>query len=199
MTTFLPLILLSALAAPPQFDVQLLDGTRISGGLVRWDAAQIALETPAGRRELDPAKVASVAAHTPPATPAAKVAVWVDLGDGSRLAAQKYTTDKGHAKISLSAGEVIEVATAEVEAVRMQAESEATAIEWSRIRGKKIQGDVLVTGNSAGIDYHQAVEGLWPGLLPRRGRPDRRLCLYDRRCRRLALVARRDETRRRQA
>ncbi len=40
-------------------------------------------------------------------------------------------------------------------------ESEATAIEWSRIRGKKLQGDLLVTGNQTGIDYHQgAIEGV---------------------------------------
>jgi hypothetical protein len=37
----------------------------------------------------------------------------------------------------------------------MQPESEATAIEWSRIRGKRLQGDLLVTGNQTGIDYHQ--------------------------------------------
>ena len=76
----------------------------------------------------------------------------------------------------------------------MQPESEATAIEWSRLRGKKLQGDLLVTGNQTGIDYHQGAiedvaeakvrftldgktlgvkrsEGLRPDLLPRRGRP----------------------------
>ena len=45
--------------------------------------------------------------------------------------------------------------TAEVDAVRLQPESEATAIEWSRLRGKKLPGDLLVTGNQSGIDYHQ--------------------------------------------
>ena len=39
--------------------------------------------------------------------------------------------------------------------MRLQPESDATAIEWSRIRGKKLQGDLLVTGNQTGIDFHQ--------------------------------------------
>ena len=39
--------------------------------------------------------------------------------------------------------------------MRLQPESEATAIEWSQLRGKKLPGDLLVTGNQSGIDYHQ--------------------------------------------
>ena len=156
MHTFLPLILLSALAAPPQFDVQLLDGSKVSGGLAGWTEKQVVLDTPNGRRELDVAKVASLATHGPAFKSAAKPSVWVDLADGSRLAAAEYTTDKGRAKIALfPSNEVLEVPTADVEAVRMQPESEASAIEWSRIRGKKLQGDLLVTGNQSGIDYHQ--------------------------------------------
>jgi hypothetical protein len=154
--TFLPLILLSALSAPPQFDVQLLDGSKVSGSLAGWTEKQVVVDTPAGRRELDVAKVASLAANGPTAKSAAKPSVWVDLADGSRLAASEYTTDKVRAKITLfPANEVFEVPTADVEAVRMQPESEATAIEWSRMRGKKLPGDLLVTGNQTGIDYHQ--------------------------------------------
>ena len=41
MHAILSLMVLSALAAAPQFDVQLLDGSQVSGSLVRWDAAQL--------------------------------------------------------------------------------------------------------------------------------------------------------------
>ena len=89
--------------------------------------------------------------------------MWVDLADGSRLAASEYTTEKGRAKIvQLPTNEVLEVPTADVEAIRMQPESEASAIEWSRIRGKKLQGDLLVTGNQSGIDYHQGGSKTFP-------------------------------------
>jgi hypothetical protein len=147
-------MLLTALAAPPQFDVQLLDGTRVSGSLERWDAAQLVVSTSAGRTTLDAARLDSVTPQVPP-NPAAKPAVWVDLTDGSQLAAADYTAEKGRAKIVFSAAEVLEVPTAEIDAVRLQPDSEATAVEWSRIRGQKVRSDVLVTGNSSAIDYHQ--------------------------------------------
>ncbi len=122
MHAILPLMFLSALAAGPQFDVQLLDGSRVSGSLVAWDAARLVVEAraPGGRTTLDTAKLASVTAQSPPANPAVKPAVWVDLVDGSQLAAAVYTTEKERAKIAFSASEVLEVPTAEIEAVRLQ-------------------------------------------------------------------------------
>ncbi len=44
MHALLPLMILSALASAPQFDVQLLDGTRVSGSLAAWDAAQLVVD-----------------------------------------------------------------------------------------------------------------------------------------------------------
>ena len=154
MHALLPLMVLSALAAVPQFDVQLLDGSRVSGSLVQWDAAQLVLETPSGRTALDAGKLASVTAQHPPAS-AAKASVWVDLVDGSQLVAEEYTAEKGRAKIIFSASETLEVPTAEIDAVRFQPTSPATAVDWSRIRGQKIRGDALVTGNANAIDFHE--------------------------------------------
>jgi hypothetical protein len=155
MHAILPLIMLSALAAAPKSEIQLLDGSRVFGKLVEWDAAKLVVEAAGGRTVLDLGKVASVTLRGPAASPPAKTAVWVDLVDGSQIAASEYTVTKGRAKITLSAGEALDLPTAEIEAVRFQPASDAAALEWSRIRGKKIRGDVLVTGNSAAIDYHQ--------------------------------------------
>ena len=155
MHAILPLMVLSALAAAPRFDVQSLDGSRVSGRLVRWDAAQLVIEEGAtGPVALNAEKLASVVPRNPPAA-AAKPAVWVDLVDGSQLAAAEYTVEKGRARIALATSEILEIPTAQIDAVRLQSASEATALEWSRIRGKKVRGDVLVTGNSNAIDYHQ--------------------------------------------
>ena len=149
------LMVLSALAAAPQFDVQLVDGTRVSGSLDRWDAAQLVVTGSAGRTVLDVGKLAAITPQKPPASPAVKPAVRVDLVDGSQLAAADYTAENGRAKIVFSASEALELPTAEIDAVRFQPDSEATAAEWSRIRGQKIRADVLVTGTSSAIDYHQ--------------------------------------------
>jgi hypothetical protein len=155
MHAILPMIVLSALASAPTFDVQLLDGSRVSGRLVGWDAAQLVVETTGGKTVLDAGKLASVTPLGAPPNAATKPAVWIDLADGSQLSAAEYTVEKGRARIALSAAEILEVPTAEIDAVRLQPASEATALEWSRIRGKKIRGDVLVTGNSNAIDFHQ--------------------------------------------
>ncbi|MGO9109249.1 MAG: NPCBM/NEW2 domain-containing protein [Thermoguttaceae bacterium] len=161
MHAFLSLMVLSAFASVPQFDVQLLDGSRVSGSLVAWDAARLVVESSAGRTALNAGKLVSVTPQMPPATPTARPAVWVDLVDGSQLAAAEYTAENGRAKIAFSATEVLEVPTAEIDAVRLQPASEATGLEWSRIRGQKTRGDVLVTGNSNAIDYHQgAIENV---------------------------------------
>ena len=45
--------------------------------------------------------------------------------------------------------------TAEIDAVRFQAASGATALEWSRIRGTKVLANLLVTGGPNAIDYHE--------------------------------------------
>ena len=204
MHGFLSLMVFSALAAAPQFNVQLVDGTRVSGSLDRWDAAQLVVTGSAGRTVLDVGKLAAITPQKPPASPAVKPAVRVDLVNGSQLAAADYTAENGRAKIVFSASEALELPTAEIDAVRFQPDSEATAAEWSRIRGQKIRADVLVTGTSSAIDYHQgaiedvsgdqgplhprrpgpgrrAGEDLRPDLFPRRGGQCPRAHLYDRR------------------
>ncbi len=70
MHAILSLIILSALSAPPQFDVQLLDGSKVSGSLAAWSEKQVVVETSGGRRNLDVSTIASVAAHSPAAKPA---------------------------------------------------------------------------------------------------------------------------------
>src|ERR1035438_8091158 len=114
MHCILPAILLSALAAAPQFDVQLLNGGRVSGSLVQWDAAHLVVENSTGRATLDTDKLASVTPQSAPASSPLKPAVWVDLVDGSQLAAAGDTVDKGRAKIVFSATAVLDLPTAQI-------------------------------------------------------------------------------------
>ena len=161
MHAILQMMVLSAVAAAPdlavpKFDVQLVDGTRVSGSLAEWDAAQLVVETAAGRQTLDAAKVVSLSAQAPPSSPA-KAAVWVDLVDGSQLLAAEYTAGEGRAKIVFP-NRVLELPIGEVEAVRLQPVSDATALEWSRIRGRKLHSDVLVKGKTNTVAYEGAIE-----------------------------------------
>ncbi len=164
------LLTLSLVSADPrpatahQVEVQLVQGARISGELVQWKDQQILLGTSTGAATVTSLEAATIAAIVPkpvaaqpPEKPLEKPTLWLDLSDGSRLAATEYTVVGAQSKITFADGESLELPTAEVVAVRLQAASDAVALEWSRILGKKIHGDVLVTANLDTVDYHQGV------------------------------------------
>jgi hypothetical protein len=151
------LVALTLLSAPPQFEVQPLDGQKVVGGLVSMDGKQIVLETPAGRLPLELEKVASLAPKQKPAPPKQEARVWVELVDGSSLMAEEYTVQGVTARVKLLGGEVLDVPTRDVATVRLQAGADAVAAEWARIVAMKLHSDVLVTAKGDSIDYHKGV------------------------------------------
>jgi hypothetical protein len=140
------LFLALLVSAPPEFEVQPLDGPRLAGRLVAMDAKQVTVETSSGRVSLELAKVATLAAKSKPVPPAAKV--WVDLVDGSSLVAQEYTVHEGVARITLSGGDALELPVRELSAVRFVSGPEALAAQWADIRALKSQSDMLVVGKA---------------------------------------------------
>jgi hypothetical protein len=148
------LLLAIALTAAPEFDVQPLEGAHVSGRLAALDARHVTIELPSGPVTMETEKVASITVKGPSAG-AASPHVWVQLTDGSLLAADQYTAHGGTARIALSGGEGLDLPTREVATVRFQEGAEAGAAEWSRIAGLKLQSDVLVTAVGDSIDYHK--------------------------------------------
>ena len=158
------LFLLIALAAGPEFDVQPLEGPRVSGRLAVLDAQHVTVDVPSGPVTMATEKVASITAKGQAAA-AASPRVWIQLTDGSLLAADQYTAHGPAAKIALAGGESLDLPTHEVATVRFQEGSEPVVSEWSRIAGLKLQSDVLVTAAGDNVDYHkgtiqEATEGL---------------------------------------
>jgi hypothetical protein len=152
-----PMILALLLSAPPDFEVQPLEGPRLAGRLIGLDAKQVTVETSSGRVSLDLAKVASLSARSKPLPPPAKV--WIDLVEGSALAAEEYTVHEGRARIALAGGDVLELPVHEVAAVRFLAGPEALAAQWARILALKAQSDMLVVAKADSLDYHKGVLG----------------------------------------
>jgi hypothetical protein len=151
------LLALFVFSAPPQFEVQPLEGQRLTGGLVALDGKQAVLETPAGRVSLELQKIACLAAKQKPAAPGQEPRAWIDLTDGSTLLAGEYLAHGGTARITLLGGEVVEVPTRDIATVRFQVGIGAVAAEWARIVGMRLQNDVLVTGKGETIDYHKGI------------------------------------------
>lgn len=151
------MLLALILTGSPEFEVQPLEGQRLTGRIVGLDAKQLTLALSAGRVSLETDKVAFLAAKQKPGAPRPEPAVWVDLVEGSVLTAEEYTARDGHALITLIGGEVLDLTTREIASVRFQAGPETMAAEWSRIVGMKLQNDLLVTTKGDGMDYHKGV------------------------------------------
>jgi hypothetical protein len=98
-------------------------------------------------------RVASLAARQRPAPGAA--AAWIELTDGSLVAARQYTAHQSQARIVLADGTELELPTREVAAVCLQTAPAAPAGQWARIAGLKFQTDLLVTGGGDNLDYHK--------------------------------------------
>ena len=156
MVSLLLATVLSAIAAPT-FEVQTVDGQPVTGELRSLDAKQLGVELPSGRAEMATEKVVSISAKQNPAAARTEPKVWVDLIDGSHLAANEYTVKEGKARAVLAGGEILELPVREVAAVRFQTGAPAMATQWSNILAMKLHNDILVASKGESMDYHKGV------------------------------------------
>jgi hypothetical protein len=143
--------------APPEMEVQTLDGQRLVGSLVELSSTQITIELSNGRTSLDTDKLLGVTPKHKPTATEQPPGVWLDLVDGSSLLAQEYAVHDRQAQVQLLDGERVAVPTHDVGAVRLQAATDAVAAEWARILSMKFDGDLLVVRKGDSLDYHKGV------------------------------------------
>lgn len=154
------LIAVAALAAPgPAFQLKTTTGETLSGALVELSATEIAIATPTGRRTAATAKLASLTPETPPAAPAEKPSVWLELIDGSSLAALSFAVKDGQAAFETLSHERATLPTSAVANVRFHSQSPELAAQWSEILGVEHAGDVIVIRKKEALDYQSGVAG----------------------------------------
>jgi hypothetical protein len=141
-------------ANAPVFEAQQVEGTSVIGSLVELTPERVVLDTPQGKVALGLSKLLSLVPKDP-TTAGSKTEppAWIELVDGTKIAALKYLAESDKAKITLTEGETIEAPIKSVANVRFQAETS----EWSRILAAKADGDILVVRNGESVDYHQGV------------------------------------------
>jgi hypothetical protein len=118
---FASVIVLMALAAP-DFQLQTAEGETHYGRLVEVSTGQISLQTQQGKVTVpleNLTDVTPVAELAPAAENAAQATVWVELVDGSRLAATAYRVAKGRATMTLVGGQTAQLATTAIRGVRL--------------------------------------------------------------------------------
>jgi hypothetical protein len=146
-STFLSLVALSLLAAPPEVTLRPLEGEGTSGRLTALSGKQLTLVTKAGRvksatEQWDTSKLMWL--ELPAAGTAARPSMWVELLDGSRLQVAGFTAAEGKSQIQLTTGQTIELPTRAVRSVRFRDQSPELAAQWRSIAASQGSGDVLV-------------------------------------------------------
>ena len=150
------LLLVTVLAAaPPEVEVQIFGGDAIRGSIVELNDEKVTLQTAAGQVSLEIDKLAAISPKgNGPA--AQQPAVWVELVDGSLLVGQQYAVKDGQARLTTPEG-TLELPTRDVLSVRLQAQTEATAPQWTRITEGNIDADLIVIRGDRSLDYHKGV------------------------------------------
>lgn len=147
-------------AEPARYEVRALDGQSAAGQLRELNAEELVLETDTGRMTLPVGKLAAVARQPAAPTSTAKVDLWVELVDGTSLAAAEYTVSGGKASVRTIQGATQEIPTPLVRCVRFgppESYDAKLTRQWSDIIETKAAGDLLVVRKNDALDYLEGV------------------------------------------
>jgi hypothetical protein len=157
------LILGALLAAgAPDFEAQMLDGSAVAGQLVALDARQVTLQAADGSHAIEVGSLARLARQGAESPKKTRQIVWLELIDGSTLAAVDYTAAGSRAKLKLTSGADIELSTRTIRWVRFapaDAGEDKLSKQWSDIVETKASGDLLVVRKAGELDYLEGVQG----------------------------------------
>lgn len=143
--------------ALPEVELRTVGGQSAKGTLLALDTQHAAIQTTAGRSQWEFEDLAAILVPGPSSGPSAAPAVSVEMVDGTKLAAETFTAEKGLAKVKVAGGDVVELSSDDIRWVRLAPPTDAVAAQWSRILGRATAGDLLVVRRDEGIDYHRGV------------------------------------------
>jgi hypothetical protein len=155
-TLWIALLLTTAM---PSFEVQTLDGQTLVAPLAELSADRVAVDAPGGRKVFETERLISLAPQGSPKSNGKKAAdgIVIRLIDGSTIQAKQYLAKGAGAKITLLDGSLLETPTKNVQAVRLQPETDSVRAEWARWMEKETESDLLVVRKDQAIDYHKGV------------------------------------------
>ncbi|MGD9723406.1 MAG: NPCBM/NEW2 domain-containing protein [Pirellulales bacterium] len=164
MVTWNLLLTAALVCGPAEFAATTLDGQSASGALVQLDATQAVIETAEGRKTFALESLATLvgAAGAEPAEKPAAAALWVELRDESRIAAQEFTVTAGVARLSLAGGTKVDIPTRKIRWVRfgtLPTGDDPLAKQWNEIAATSAAGDLLLVRKNDQLDYLEGVLG----------------------------------------
>jgi len=141
-TTLLTLIALAGPALAADVKIKLLAGEGPAGQVVAVTTDRITIRTSAGEKSIPAAELMWVELSA--AADEVKPTVWIELLDGSRLIAVGYTAAAGQAKVELTSGQTVSVATRAIKWVRLRPQDQSLAGQWREILESPATGDMVV-------------------------------------------------------
>lgn len=141
----------------PEVELRTVGGQSVKGALLELDAQHSAIRTSAGRTQWELRDLAAILVLGPSDRPSAAPAVSVEMVDGTKLAAETFTAEKGRANVKVAGGDVVELSGEDIRWVRFAPPTDAIAAQWSKIIEGDNVGDLLVVKRDEGIDYHRGV------------------------------------------
>lgn len=146
-----------ALYSPPLTALS-LNGTSTEGTLVSLSAEVLTLQTAKGLRKLPLAELAKIS-FTAPEAAAPAPTTWVELVDGTHLAATAYMATGSEAEVRLADGSELRLPLDSVRGVRFRKLAAAQQAEWDHFLLTPARADRLAIRKPQGIDYLEGVLG----------------------------------------
>jgi len=145
--------------AGPAVEVQPLSGDPVRGELIALDPQQVVVATASGRVTIELSRVSGLMVKQIASSPLVhKPAVWVELVDGSRIAAENARLAAGKVTLLVSPeGGVLEAPASLVRWIRFQPETDALAAPWQKLLQSDPRADLLVTRKGEALDFYQGV------------------------------------------
>lgn len=144
-----------SLAAPPEVQVNLLDGRTVKGTLETLTPEAVVVQTADGASTLKSGELHSLSLQSAGENTAKKPSAWVELVDGSRLPAEKFLVKDGKASITLLDGAELAVSVKQVRSVRYSKLDEPDA----EIPQVQAAGDLLGVRKRESVDFLEGVIG----------------------------------------
>ena len=156
------LLSVALMGAAADFEAQSLDGQTTVGQIASLDAHQVVLRSDTGDATLPLSSLAALARRDANTDARRKAKLWVELVDGSGLAAVDYAVKGDTARLTLCSGVVAEMPSHNVRWVRFSAPAsgdDKLDKQWSDIIATKATADLLVVRKNGALDYLEGVQG----------------------------------------
>jgi len=142
-TALLSLIVATGLAADVEVELRPLAGESAMVRLTGLSAKQVTVEVAGESRDFPTAKLMWI--QGPGIAPADKATIWIDLVDGSKLAANSFATTQGVARIGLAGHAPLQIPTRSIHTVRFRQQTPELAASWREVTFTQATSDMIVT------------------------------------------------------